>query len=714
MQHYFRWVLAHRASVLVICFLVTVLAGLGLSRAQLSSSLPKLLFGDDPEFQTYLERVREFGTDETLFIAFSRPHAESEAALAHLRGLVSDLAQVDDVARVHSILSLLPLVANAADPLEAAARLPLAQRLLVSEDQQHFAVVVELEPHGQTPLERAKGIADEVLDACEKNGLPQDQIHLGGMLAILAETQRQTELHLLGYTPVVALLLLLATYVLFQQLWPVTITLIVGGLTTVWTLGLAVAIDPEIHIMLAVCPSLILLIAFSDVVHLCTAYQDRLRHGQLRDVAILESATDVGRACWHTSITTFVSFLSLTLLPVPALRQMGLVLGFGVGVALILAMTLCPIFFSYTRATPPLSSSRLARLLDSIIDGLHRATTRHSLACIAGAIVVTLGLGSLLPQLDIEIDFHGRFPDSHPLVQAHDHITTHFTGSLPVELYVDLPTRDAAGTNLRPQLEQLHDELEQMPSVGKVLSWITWVRSLPPQQSTRASLAHDLPGLYRATDRRLRFTIFVDNSLAHAAHELGETASRRAQELLGPGTQAHATGFFKLGGTWLERNLRTQQNALWVTFATIALLLTWAFRSWRCAAWSMLPNMLPLVWTTGCAILLWPRIDSDAIVVALIAIGIAVDDTIHFVTRYRLELQRSDNIDEALATTFTLAGRAILKTSLIFAVGLAPLAFSSYLSVRMLGVLAPLAMIWALLADLILLPALIHRRWLRL
>jgi hypothetical protein len=160
-------------------------------------------------------------------------------------------------------------------------------------------------------------------------------------------------------------------------------------------------------------------------------------------------------------------------------------------------------------------------------------------------------------------------------------------------------------------------------------------------------------------------------------------------------------------GDWLDDVVRGQRNGLLVSLAVIALMMVVALRSWRVGLLSMIPNVLPLLAIGGWIGWTWDQVDSDTLIPAILAIGIGVDDTIHFLVRYRVEAARSEDVRAALDRTFRFAGRAIVMTTVILVVGFAPFALSDYFTTRLFGTLLPLSLAVALLADLLLVPALV-------
>jgi hypothetical protein len=185
------------------------------------------------------------------------------------------------------------------------------------------------------------------------------------------------------------------------------------------------------------------------------------------------------------------------------------------------------------------------------------------------------------------------------------------------------------------------------------------------------------------------------------------------QERVGQSATVEVTGMSYLMGRWIDYIVQGQKKGL-----LFAVIVT-TFMMWVClklplaALVSMIPNLLPIVVMGGFLGLAQDNVDSDTMVVAMIAIGIAVDDTIHFLTRFRMEAARSHDLAEAISRTFEYTGRGIVKTTLILCLGLLPFNLSDYLTTRMMGTLLPMTLVVALVADLLLVPALLQIRVLR-
>ena len=147
--------------------------------------------------------------------------------------------------------------------------------------------------------------------------------------------------------------------------------------------------------------------------------------------------------------------------------------------------------------------------------------------------------------------------------------------------------------------------------------------------------------------------------------------------------------------------LAGQQRGLLFTFILVALMMCISLRSVGAGLWSMLPNMLPLLVLGGTIGLVQDETDSDTLILAMLAIGIGVDDTIHFLMRYRIEVGRGRTPSEAIAATFDFAGRGIVMTTVVLAIGFMPLAFTDYYSTKIMGTMLPYTLVVAVFADLL-------------
>lgn len=744
---WFRLVLRHRGLVLVFVGLVSLLSLASVSRAELHSSVQKLFFGDSPEWAAYLERAASYSNDDVPVVAVRDADPLSLESLDRLDRAVAlleadpEITRVDGLhraARIGGSDGMLTVeryaeLARAApeerEELLAQMRAdPMTGGLMVSTEAPWHLLVLELEVDPQRNAESRPRLAEAVDAAFLEAGYAPEDVVQSGFAVLARELQRQTRRILFVLLPVSIGILGLTCLLLFRRLAPALVTLGVSLMAMLWTMGVAVQWDRELNLLIAVVPAVVVIVGFSDVVHLWSAYLTERRAGRDHDAAILASAAEVGQACLLTSATTFVGFVCIGMVPTPVFQQLGVLLGLGVALALLLAMTLVPIFLSML--PPPEvaaegEGSAVRRRVDGVLDALARFTDRHPWPIIAafGLLVAVSLVG--LSGLEVDADFSERLSKGNPVRQDMDLVDRHFAGTTMLQVFVDTGTPDGV---LAPEtfaaVAELEARLEAHPQVDAVISLADILRAMHPVlggegalPTSREALAQylllfELSGgeeLDRLVDferQGLRMLARVPERGVRAVYEVGVDAEALARSHPIPGATVEATGFVYMLGSWLGEIVDGQRRGLALSCGLIAVMMVGGLRSLRLGLWSMVPNLVPVLALAGLLGLALETVDSDTMVVAMIALGIGVDDTIHFLVRYRLERARCADQAEALVQTFRYAGRAIFMTTVILALGFLPLAFSDYYSVWMFGVFLPLVLVVALLADLLLVPAL--------
>ncbi len=758
MRAWFRFVLRHRAAVLIIVGLLTALAALSASRGVLASSIGRLFLGESPAWQRFLERADRFGGDETIIIGFDDPDLLSPDHRDRLLRITARIEEWDAVARVLTALDArrvefrggglrIEPYADEIDDLDRAAlaalldemrRDPFVGDTLLARDGPGTAVVIELVQDADRKAEEGPALLAKAQAIFAEEGIPHTRQYTVGQIAAVAALIEESEVALTRVLPFTAALLLLSVWLLFHRLWPAVLSGGVSIIAVIWTAGLAVQLDPQISIMMAVVPAVILIVAFSDVVHLASAYLIELGHGRDKEDAILSAAEDVGRACLFTSLTTFVGFVGLSFVPTPVFRITGVVLGFGVAVALLIAMTVVPVLFSLTPTPAPLRSgatNRVQGLVDGLLRGLRRLALGRPRAVIAGFTLCAAGAVYYGVDMTIETDIVERMGPDNPLHASVSWFEDRFAGTNIVDVYVEAPEPGGLLDGERfTRMARWQAALEEHPLVDDAQSLVDLMQVLHgaltadvpdagPLPTTRPQLAQYLllfemaggDGLDQVLDfdrKLMRVRLRVAGNGFRESEAVGDAATRLAAEHLRDDTTVEPTGMSYLLGDWLDSIIAGQRRGLAVSVATIAVMMIVALRSLGAGLWSMIPNLFPLLMLVG-----WAgaqeTIDSDIFLVLLIAVGIGVDDTVHFLVRLRSEARRTADRAQALERTYDFAGRAIVMTTIILTAGFLPFATTQYFTTRILGTLLPACLIIALLADLLLVPAMAAVGWIR-
>jgi predicted RND superfamily exporter protein len=339
-------------------------------------------------------------------------------------------------------------------------------------------------------------------------------------------------------------------------------------------------------------------------------------------------------------------------------------------------------------------------------------------------------------RINIDTDFYKRFRESSRTRKDEKYYHQHFAGANFLEVFIDAPEADGV---LDPQVftnvVEFQRAVERMDEVDEVLSLVNLIdtidREMNPEyrpgkmtQWTRGLLAQYLllfessggEDLDRVVDferKTLRMNIRLAENGTQCTYNTAKTIQQMADEIIGDGARVEITGIMYLLGAFVDDVVTGQKRGLVFGSITIMFMMIFIFRSIRTGLWSMVPNLLPLITLGGYLGYFWNAVDSDTIIIAMVAIGIGVDDTIHFLSRLRFESVGTSDSDQALQRSFHFSGRAMVTTTIILTCGFLPLGLSDYFTVGIFGTLLPMTLIVAVMGDILLVPALVKLEMIR-
>lgn len=733
--------------------MLTIASAISVSRAMFASSIGDMFFGDSPKYARYVELIEAFGSDEVVAIAYDESDPLSQSALDRLEAITEIIASDPEVHKVTSLLTLdrirsedgMLVVETYADAarespdqrhelLEEIQNDPILKRTLLGASRTSANVIIELTVDPKRSGEVGPQLVEHALNAFETHGYAKDRIHRAGFPAVMTEMLVQARYALSHILPISVTILAFIVLLLFRTALPVALSMGVSGLSVLFSVGAAAAVDPKMSIFYGIIPAIVTVVAVSDVIHMWSAYLHELKQGKPKREAILSSAEDVGRACLLTSITTFVGFVSISLIPTPVFRELGWVLGLGVSAALLLAMTLVPIFAD--RGPVPNVDSKamdniVSRFVDRIVAMSSRWSSNQPWWVIAFFAVFSIGVVYVAGQHRIETNFLTRLDADNVIRIDNDFFEHEYTGTQTLDVFISGDHEGAMidDDTLR-RMDEFERTLEAHPEIDQAISYMDVLRQTHRQlggegsiPATRAAAAQELLLLEMGggseldqvlnTDRSTsRMTLRVREHRMRATHELSKEVSAIGNGILGDGLRVECTGLMALTGGWIDEIITGQRNGVIASIVVITVIMILGLRSLSIGLISMVPNLLPLIASTAICGLIWEDIDSDTLVVLMMAIGIGVDDTIHFLMRYKIESERCETPAQAIEQTFAFSGRAIVMTTVILALGFSAMSLSDYYSMSIVGNLLPFSLFVAMAADLLLVPALAQVGWL--
>ena len=462
-------------------------------------------------------------------------------------------------------------------------------------------------------------------------------------------------------------------------------------------------------------------------VHVIEAMLSGLRQGMDRKRAAIHSLQLNVWPVFLTSLTTAIGFLSLNFSDMPPFQIMGNMVAFGSLCAFVLSMTLLPTFLSYM----PMRVRPVREGKVDYFDRLGRfvVSRRMILLCSFGVLAVALTVG--ISRIELNENSLELLDDSYEFRRSTDFVSDNFGGLEPFEY--SLSAGEAGGITDVEYLKQVDAFAEwyrAQPEVAHVFGIADIVKrlnknlngddpafySIPDDSELAAQylllyefslpVGLDLNNLIDVERSATRLTVVLKSLSSREKLELDE----RAQDWLrqnAPSLETAATGVATVGAHSIQRNIEKMLIGTIIAMGIVSLLLVFIFKSVRLGLISLIPNFVPAAMAMG----LWGyavgEIGVAASVVTAIAFGIIVDDTIHFMTKYMRARKSGESPSESVQSAFRSVGKALVATTVVFALGFMVFGASGMATNQALGLLVGITVIIALLADFLFLPPLL-------
>ncbi len=739
MDKFAKWIIRWPWITLSILLLITGFFLAGIPRLQIDNSVDSMLPVDHPARLLYDDVNGTFGGTDVMVVAVHSDNVFSEAALTQIIELTEAFQRLPGVDEVVSLSTakrmdgeegtlvvrdLMLTVPESDEERDNLREYVLSQEMyvnnIISSDGLYAGIVVELLPDVDDSAVYAslRQVVDEQENAAD--------IYVAGGPAVSAEMTGSMKGDLVRLIPFVVLVLAIVLYLSLRTVAGVILPLAVVLLTVIWTAGLMAWIGIPMAMISTTLPIMLIAIGVADAIHILTEYYAGLRSGEEKRSAIRTVVKHIGVAIVLTSITTLVGFLSLGTSPVQQVMQFGLFVGFGVMAALAITLTLIPAALELGRGprlatrkeTKPSFSTRGLAWLSRFV-----VKRRKALLLLGGMLFVLAAIGGT--RLAVETNTLRFFRPETPIRQATEVVDGSFGGSESLSIVVagDIKSPDVLNGML-----DFQDWAKTLPEVGYTASVADYVTQInealhdndPAERvipQTRNAVAQEIL-LYEMSSDPSDFARVVNYNYEQArivlrmeslsSSELGELVQQVEDEAIRRSDGQFDVGI--TGSSYLFKVLTDllvsgQILSLLVSLLGVALVVGLIFRSVRFGLLSMIP--LGFTITLNFGIMGWLNIplDTATTMLASIAIGIGIDYTVHFLSKYRRELRAGSSSHAAVGETIQTTGRAIAYNVMAVAAGFAVLLFSSFGPIATLGALVALSMGISGLAALTLLPA---------
>jgi len=792
-----RWsdgILRHRKAVITASLLVVGFLSAGLPRLEIETSFESYLPRENPAQQLHEQFREEFGSGERIVILV-RPeelydihflgdlqqlHFAIEEGLPYLDDLTS-LVNARFLIGGPGTLTSEGLLDEPVQDQAGLARLrerlqsnPIYQHVIISSDEKATALIIELD--GSLGELDGSTRVDATLDGFEDEVLPGAAFTRGAMLTteqsehlvralekILSENTPASAKVFVAGTPLLAhrlgamltrdivvfvtvslVLTALLLFALFRNLWATIYPLVVVGLSVAGTLGWMGLAGIPITAVTEILPSLLVAIGVGDAVHIQSMFYKHRGSGGDVPASIRWAMEHSGLAVLLTSLTTAASMAAFQSAELQPIIDFGRVAPVGVGLALVLSITLLPALLSLAPmdsvAVGEKGAERSDRL-DGVLLWLGSIGTQRPVAVLSLTALILLCAVAGAAQLRFSQDDLRWLPEDDSIRIATEELNRTMGGAEPFELYVqladDLDLREPAVINVLREIEERTSEMRiGAVEVAQSLSLVDVLeethRALSEDSDAALSLPQTRPAvsqelllfesaapddLARMVDTgwrktRLAMTVpFVDAlhypRFAAAVAEMARDVVEKHG--LEDSVEIEPTGMLTVAGETFLLLFVSMTRSYAIAFGVVTCLMLVLIGNLRIGLLSVIPNLTPILLVLGLMGWVGAALDISSMLVGGILIGVVVDDTIHFAHnfgRYRNQIGCSfQAIQETLLTT----GRAMLVTSIVLSIGFFSFTGASLENISDFGLYCGIGVVFAFLADVILLPALITK-----
>ena len=640
---------------------------------------------------------------------------------------------------------------------------PLYQNTLISKDVRVTTVVIKTDSYSSIGLETdvLAGFEEEpvlteggktdtrgfltdaensavvraVYSVMARYDAPDFRLHLAGSPVVSDVLKRTMMKDMRRFIILVVLTIGLFLYLLFRRISGVVLPLLIVILSLLSTLGLMAMCNRPIKLPTTILPSFLLAVGVGASVHILAIFFQQLRRGNNKEEAIVFALGHSGLAVVMTSLTTAAGLMSFATAEIAPIADLGKFAGAGVLFSLTYTIVLLPALLALVplKVQEAVPEEQSPSLMDRTLSWIADVSTGHPKSILTVSIL--LNFFALVVAFQIRFSHNPLLwlPEEMDVRQATSLIDREMEGTISVEVIADTGVENGLyDPEILNELDELSRSIERIEedgiSVGKTISVVDVLKEIhkalnenrhefyvvPQDRRLIAqefllfenSGSDDLEDFVDSRFTRARLTVKVPWLDAIVYKDFLDMLLNRCREILSDQAEITITGMLALLGRTVYAAMVSAAKSYLIAGFVITLMMVMLIGNFRIGLVSMVPNLIPIILTLGIMGIAGMPMDMFTMLIGSIAIGLAVDDTIHFMHNFRRYYYESNDARLSVHKTFHTTGRAMLITSVVLSIGFFIYMFASMNNLFNFGLLTGVTIVTALLADFFLAPAL--------
>ncbi len=731
-----------RETVAVIAFVTLILGWFGLW-IKVDSAVDNLLPTGNPD-RLYYEGVRrDFGSEEANIVGIFADDVFAPETLAGIDRITRSLSEIDGVREVISLSNvkgvqttgfslnvgrLLLKLPKTLEESEAYRNKVFASPLyvgnLVSENAKASGILILFDLLSDEEfLER--GIDGKIRQRVAETAGDLDYA-ITGIQSLKVRGAAMMEQDLMKFLPLSFVLVVVVLALSFRTIRGVLLPLAAVSIGVIWTVGVMVLTGSDINMGTLVLPPLLMAIGIAYAIHIVSRYYLEVESDRSKQEVVEATMAHSRLPVSIASLTTLIGFAALILNPIAAISDFGRYAVFGIAAIFLMSMFFLPAALMLS-PRPERGSFGVPRsgLVSGLLEKLGLFAIRNrGLVLLTAVVLCGLALWGAT-KIEVETDYLSFFSPDSPMLAENTRIAAELGGTQPIYVTVDGDGARSIGTvPVLTAILDLQQFINEQPGVDMTFSIADYLSVV--HGALNPDSRHPLPSLDSDLSQILVFlnpddvaplvtrdfgraNILVRTRLSGSAevNDLVANVEEYARSRFRRGIGVHATGSMVLLNRSADTLARAQLTGLLQVLFVLFVLMSLLFLSLRAGLLSLIPNIFPIIILFG--IMGWSGISLNisTSMIAVIAIGIAIDDTIHYLTAFNTEVRRIGDQRRAVVYVGRTVGRPIIFTSVALCLGFLIVCLSNFRPIQHFGFLAGATMATALFTDLILLPALV-------
>lgn len=739
----------NRKSSIGFFVVLALLSCLLLPRLKFTFNFEQFFPKGDEDLEFFQDFIKEFETDDN-FLLIAVDHEPSVFDTSFLRKIddftKAAYKEIPYAKAVQSITNFSYPVMTPFGPttipaihLDDPARLPADSiRLmkdervlynLINKDASSTALVIKTEDNIQ--MEASDEIMEAVYTLLDVHGI--SDYHMLGRAYFQSELAKLQLREILISTVISGILISIVMILIFKKWVSILIALGSIGIGLLIFFGILSLGGRELSLMSALYPVLMLIVGTSDVIHIMSKYHDELRKGNSKKESLRVTIREIGMATLLTSLTTAAGFATLLSSRIGPIQDFGINSSIGVLIAYLVVIGFtCPLLSLFSRDQMIVATTKKDRWSSMLTKAYNFSISQRKFIMICSvAFLFVFAYG--ISKIHTNYDLYTNLPEGEKISEDFLYFEREYAGFRPLEL---------AGTiqgdykiydhEVISAIASAEDHLKSLPEIQTAFSLGTLTKSINQMLKSAQESEYVIPEKkdYRKTKRMLasipslgtdvliskdKRKTRISSKVKDVGAENIKAMSQRVDDWLDANIDPTVIQFKQTGtGLLLDKNSEFVKDSLLqgllIALVIVSLLMGLLFKNWKMLLLALVPNLIPLLFAAALIGYTGIALEAGISIVFAIIFGIAVDDTIHFLSKYKLAKDQYDgDVEKALHITFLECGKAIIFTTIILFFGFLVLMFSSNQPSVVIGMLISVTLISALVADLTILPVLIRK-----